>query len=32
MLSSYYQKAWLFKLATALGSELFEEEGLYFSN
>jgi hypothetical protein len=32
MLNSYYQKAWLFKLATALGSELFGKEGLYLSN
>jgi hypothetical protein len=32
MLSNYYQKAWLFRLAIALGLELFEREGLYFSN
>jgi hypothetical protein len=32
VLSSYYQKAWLFKLAAALGSELFEREGLYLSD
>jgi hypothetical protein len=30
--NSYYQKAWLFKLATALGSELFKKEGFYFNN